>query len=404
MFINKLEKFLIEATILNTTDGSAINVSNFIKEINVRKDFVENSFPLFVVNFMTTESVRNIMRDNDVNLSLKVSKYTETDLETTEESANPTIDSVVLETVIRSYKKKFETTSSKTEDGEEAADSQSDTVQLIPFQIVGIPEELISKNATIINEVFENARMDDILVNIMSATNGSDRVYIDPSENEEREESLIIPPMNVVPAVKYLQDVYGVYKGGINVFLDLDRAMVYKIFNANRTSGRTFEVIVVPTEDVNNTFKFMTPQIDENENVRLFLRTTPPFTSNRKISEDASGQTTVFSSYDYNFGTVRRTYENETSSAKTRYFWNFYQNKLFEEALLNDIKQGSEITLITMSNVDPNRFSIDNLYTISTGNSNIDGRYSIVELSYNMFTNDYRHYNSIVSMKLTRIR
>ena len=404
MFVNKLEKFLVEATILNTADGSAINVSNFIKEINVRKDFVENSFPLFVVNFMTTERVRDIMRDNDVNLSLKVSKYTETDLEVTEESANPTIEAVIVDTVIRSYKKPYETTSSKTEEGEEAADSQSDTVQLIPFQIIGIPEELISKNATIVNEVFENARMDDVLVSIMSATNGSSRVYIDPSENEEREESLIVPPMNVVPAVKYLQDVYGVYRGGINVFLDLGRSLVYKVFNTNRTPGNTFEAIVVPTEDVNNTFKFMTPQIDENENVRVFLRTTPPFMSNTKIRDDASGQTAVFSSYDYNFSTVRRTYLNDAPNPKTRYYWNFYQNKLFEEALLNDIRQGSELALITMSNVDPNRFSIDNLYTISSGNANIDGRYNIVELSYNIFTNDYRHYNSLVSMKLTRIR
>jgi hypothetical protein len=402
MFVNRIEKFVVESNLLVIETGESYNVSSFISDINVRKDFTATSFPLVVVNMMTTEEYRNIMRDNDVSLRLKVSKYTNIDDENQQDVSEIVIDEVVFDTVIRSYKKPFSTSNTKTEEENEDSNNIKDTTKLFPFQIVGIPEELIQKNRIIVNEIYENARMDDILVNILSKV--EDRsIFIDPSDNTDREESLIIPPLNLIPAIRYLQEVYGVYNAGLTVFFDFDGTYLAKTFAAERDYRNKFEIVSVDINDNTTGLKYTTTQFDDEGNVRLNLQTPPPFVSNEKISMDSIGQTVVFNSYNFDFGNVRRIYENdETNNQKTRYFWNQYQNKIHEESFINENMRTSKAIVVTLKSTSPNYFNINTLYRVNSQSDYANGDYIPIEMSYSIFTRDYKSYDSIVSLKLTK--
>jgi hypothetical protein len=400
-FVNKLEKFVVEGSVLNLENGQTYDISRYISDINIRKDFVNQSFPLVVINMITTEEYRDIMRDNDVSVRLRVNKYTDINQEGEQDETSITIEDVVFDTVVRSYKKPFSATATRTEDDNENNNNRKDSIQLIPFQIVGIPEELVKKNRTIINEVYEDAKIDDILVNILSSVEDGP-IFMDPSDNIEKEKSLMIPPSNVIPAIKYIQEVHGIYNSGMSLFFDFDGTYLSKIFADTRQYQNTLEIISVPANENNMDIKYTTPQHDENGNVRLYLVTPPPFVSLDKISMDALGQTTVFNSYDYNFDVVRRIYDQETNNRKTRYFWNSFQNKIFEESYINQIKKTSSAIMVNLKSTSPNYFKINTLYRVSTNNDYVNGEYNLIEMSYSIYTRDYRSYDSIVNLKLAK--
>jgi len=405
MYLNRVEKFLIEATVLDRTNDLSFDVSRYVESISVKKDYFTDSFPLFVINFMTTSELRNMMRDNDIYIDLKVSRYLDIDSELSQDSTEqPIIDEIIIDTLIRVYDKPYTTTSIEENEEDENSENSATTLQTIPFQVVGIPDELLLKNSTIINEVYDNAKMDDIIINIISSVE-KNSIFLDKTDNTNREQSLLIPPLNIIPAIKYLQNVYGVYNSQMGIFFDLNKTYIFKFFNPERIYRNSFEILVPNANDTGLDLKFTTPLFDENENVRVHLRTIPDFSSNMEFNMDVLGETTIFNSYDFDFNTVQRSLSfPEAKNSKVRYYWNTYQNQIFEENLKNVSLNSAEGIGISLPNISPNYFSVDTLFTVNADSVYADGRYVLVENSFILHTNDYIHYNSIVHLKLTKIK
>jgi hypothetical protein len=321
MYINKLEKFLIEATLLDRTNDTIIDISSFIRSVNIKKEFISNSFPLFVIDIMTTQQIRDIMRDNDISINLKIDKYSDSDSELSEDSNEiPIIEERIVDTNIRIYNKPYMSSSNYKEEDDENSDGMSDVMRVFPYQLSGIPDELVAKNDKIVNEVYDNAKINDVLVHLISQVEDNE-IYIDNSDNSERFRSLLIPPLNIIPALRYLQNIYGVYNSSLGIFFDLNKTYVYKIFNKDRQNTNTVEIITIPANDISDDNKLLTPMVDENNNIRIHLKNTPDFTSFTKINNDVIGKKTVFNSYDYNFDVIKRIIDNaEVEGNKTRYY------------------------------------------------------------------------------------
>ena len=96
----------------------------------------------------------------------------------------------------------------------------------------------------------------------------------------------------------------------------------------------------------------------------------------REIAMDTIGETSVFSSYDRNFNLIRRIYNNDTTNNKVRYFWNQNSSKILEESAVGMAKYSNLIT-IPLSNIDPNYFNIDTLFTIVSDKKFINGVYTL---------------------------
>jgi hypothetical protein len=401
-YTTRVEKFLVEASVLGIPDSNSLDVSRYVTDINVRKDYSQSSFPLVVVNFMITEQYRDLIQNNEVSIRLRVSKFTDIDGESQEGDSSVVVDDVVFDTIVRSYSKPFSSTMSRKEEDSEAGGNQSDTIQMIPYQVVGIPEELIQKNASVVNEVYEDAKMDEILVNILSSVEKGG-IFIDPSDNVDRQRSLVIPPMNVVPAIKYLQEVYGIYDAGLSLFFDFDGTYLTKLFARQREYSNTLEVLSVPANDNDADSRYTSNQIDDDGNVRLLMNVPPPFVSSEKINEDYVGQTAVFNSYDFNFNPVRRVYEQGTDNRKTRYFWNQYQNRITELSYVNETLRTSQAVMVILKNASPSYFRQDTLYKVTSDRPYVSGEYNILEQSFSIFTRgDYRIYESVISLKLSK--
>lgn len=401
-YTTRVEKFLVEASVLGIPNSDSLDVSRYVTDINVRKDYSQSSFPLVVVNFMITEQYKEIIQNNDVSIRIRVSKFTDIDDEAQEGDSSVVVDDVVFDTVIRSYTKPFTSTMSRKEEANEASGNQTDSVQLIPYQIVGIPDDLIQKNSVVINEVYEDAKMDDILVNLLSRVE-SGRIFVDPSDNVDRQRSLIVPPMNLVPAIKYLQEVYGVYDAGMSLFFDFGGTFLTKLFARQRQYSNALEVVTVAPNDNSTDSRYTSNQIDDDGNVRLQMNVPPAFVSNEKINLDYVGQTTVFNSYDFNYNPVRRLYERDGGGGKTRYFWNSFQNRLTELSYVNETLSTAQAMMVVLKNISPSYFRQDTLYKVNSDRTYVNGEYNLLEQSFSIFTRgDYRVYESTVSLKLSK--
>jgi hypothetical protein len=403
MFTNKIERFLIEAFLIDITNDLTIDISKTINSIAVKKNYQTDSFPLFVINMKTTMDLRDRIRDNNVKFSIKVSKYSDIDTESQEDEGNLLIEDVIIDTTIRVYTKEYSASNARIEeDLEDTPDTQLNTIQGVFYQITGIPEALITKNDIVVNEVYQDAKIEDIIINILSKVDNN--IYMDQPDNTEKEESLLVPPLNVIPALRYIEEIYGIYRAPFSIFFDMNKTYLFNMYNINREFANKLEVNVIPSNDINNDIVFSSAQVDESNNVRLYMKINPQFSSSREINTDTIGQTTVFNSYDKNFDVVRRVYNNNINvpSNKTRYYWNYYQNKTFEESFIKSVTK-NDVVNISLSNISPNYFNVNTLFTITSNDAYITGRYALAESSFILTTDNYTFYTSLVNLNLLKI-
>ena len=66
------------------------------------------------------------------------------------------------------------------------------------------------------------------------------------TDNSKRYESVFMPPLNFVPALRHIDKVYGMYKGTLSVFLDVDRG--YILSSTKATSAAKDEPLSVALE------------------------------------------------------------------------------------------------------------------------------------------------------------
>lgn len=400
MFKARIEKFLIDVTLIDKTLGDSVDISESVKSVGIKKNFLAYSFPLFLIEFRLTQNIRDRIRDNNVLFNLRIDKYEAVDNEQTEETETPTITGNVLETLIKPYNK-IKTSSNMTSEDDEDESQQTNTLNLISYGIMGVPEELVSKNYTGVNQVYENSKLDSIVVNIISEVE-SGKIFIDPTDNTNRERTLLVPPLNPVTAIKYLQEVYGIYNSMMGLFFDTNGTYIFKHFNKDRDFSNYLEVVIPSANQIDNDDIFTYVQIDddEDENAKMYLKNSPEIVSVEDTMADSIGGTTVFNSYDENFNLVKRIHE-DPDNQKVRYFWNDKRYKIFEDTQMN-LSKITETTSINLMNIDPNYFNIDTLYRIESVVESATGEYSLLESNIVFSSNDRLHYTSSVSLNLAK--
>ena len=401
MFTSKRERFKIEGTVLDATNGESYDISEHIDNVNIKKDYLMTSFPLVVINMTTTQYLRDIMRDNDISIRIKISKFDDIDTEIEQDSEFLVTTGIVLDTVIKPYKKPYTVTKSVSESEDESDMEGRGSAIVYPYQLTGISEDLVQKNRTVINEIYSNSKVEDVIANILSTVEPAS-IFIDSPDNILREETIIIPPLNVIPALKFIQNVYGVYNSGLGIFFDFNSTTLFKPFNPNRELLNSVELFSSTTSNTTNTSELDAVQIDENNNVRVYTQVPPPFVSQQELIMDSLGQTTVVNSYDYNYDIVKRIYNNSTTNNKTRYFWNQFQNKIFEESHINQSLNSRSSILVTLKNIDPSYFNLNTLYRVSSDVDYVTGEYYLVEKIESYTGKALASFEALVSLRLTK--
>lgn len=398
-------QYMIEGTLNNKISGELINVSDYISNIIVRKRFIQDVFPLFVIDFRTTETIRNIIRDNECSLHLKVSYFNNDTSGNVDggEISQIVPEGIVLDTDIRIYNKPFASTVAKKDDDQDSNDSsQSDAIPLVPYRISGVPEKSISINSSATNNIFVDAEPIDALVHILSSVTNNP-IVIQESDNKSTYKNIIIPPVNIIPALKLLQNNYIVYNDGMCLFFDTNQSYCISPFSQNKPVGNTVELSILNSESTGDLNSAQKPLLDPVTNdVRATLRNLPLFSKAEKVMAHDIGTNTIFYSYDEYYNIVTREESNDVSYKKTRYIWNETGIKNNEDDLVNIAKRCASLTL-SIADVNPEILTpITNFRVISAQYPEAAGDYFASEILYTISTNDFKVYRGNSSLILIK--
>lgn len=408
MYNQKVDRFIVKAYLLDSNGDQSMDLSGYVTSVNVKKDFIANCLPLYVLNLRIEKSLRDTIRDLKSDISLGVYSYA-IDPTVSNDETSPTsnaMEDTIVETILTPYDKAL-TTNVQSQDSDDDADSTESSSKTqnikVDYELDCIPKDLLAINNSVINEVYENASMNDIAVSILSGVLPSgNRLVMQPSDNIDREESLIIPPMNVVPAMRFLQNQYGFYNNSMSVFFDTGKTYLFDpMANSDTVHTRMFEIITKKASEVTDENLFSNIQVDKDtENTRIYRKNDPAVGTVTDVFMDSVGQTSIISSYDDDLNGIRREYDNNTDNGKVRYIWNNLQKDIFEKSLIHN---STKATRISLASINPNYFTPDTSVLITASLDSISGYYTISEESYSISTTDFKTYTISIVLSMSKV-
>lgn len=391
--------YLITGNLLDNTTGASYDLSGQILDVMVKKSYIEDAFPLYVIDFKTTQQIRDIMRDNNVSVALRISYYNVDDIQTEEEidTTEVTELGVLFDGVIRIYDKPYATTTSKVEEENDDAETQKETAPFVYYRMSGIPEDLISKNETNMNAIYKDCELIDVAVHMLTSVDTTSKMYIQESVNKNKQSQVLIPPVSLVPAIEFLDSMYYyIYDHDANLFIDSDAIYLYDPISEDTPKTNIIECNILTAEATENTQDIQRPSVNEDGNIKLSYRNLPTYNRSKDIMDHTLGSHTVFYYYDENFNLVSETETNETYE-KVRYLW----KKLSVNN--HELLKKNESLAIALPHINPTLVNPLTLCRIISAEYPIaEGDYNIVSNSYIFSSTDLKHFKS--NMVLTLLK
>lgn len=107
----------------------------------------------------------------------------------------------------------------------------------IPFEFFCYDENMIHSLQKRVPSVYKHVSLETVVSDILTKS-GFLKVYMDPFDNQTRYTQILLPNLNVIEALTYLDTAYGLYKKGALVFGVCERDGVFSIVNTNTNNGK----------------------------------------------------------------------------------------------------------------------------------------------------------------------
>ena len=364
--VSQLHKFSIECSAI-FENGDSMDLSSMINAVAVRKNYLSNIFPLYVVSLDLPDIDKLKMMENEFYLSLKIYRITVTELSVTndvETSSLPDTDKIIVSILLKPFDNSKLYQHQKVSDVDDSDMDDILTAQKVPYVINCVPKEQLQINNSILNSCYADANLSEVTLNLISDVYTKD-IYYQESFNKTRYQSILIPPGGLIQSLKYLQSNFMLYKYNFNMFFEYDKLYVYDIFDLDRPFRNSLNINVDNEAKNADQMRYAQNFVDDDENVQKYLDTNPVFISQKDIGRYKKGNKLIMASYDDNYNLVTRLYDDGTESPqdkKNRVMWNKEQDQTFEAPYLNDALQ---ISQISFSNFDPTYIEPDTMITIS---------------------------------------
>lgn len=379
------QQFLITGYLEDITANTELDLAGSISSIAVKKDFVSDIMPLFVVNLYVDYSVREMLRKDSIRLAINVHEYDVPEDTSEIESNTPTANGLVFSTILKIFDKNLQEIDIKKDN------DNDDTNVMQKFHVVlqCIPEDIYNRNSKIINTVYSKANNNEILLDILSDNNTN--LYLDPSDNNNRDETLLIPPLNVSNAIEYLHKNHGVYNSNYCLFFDLDTTYMIKMFNENANISNKLIINVISQNETTSSTIYENYELDtETNNITKIMKTVPIVTSMKDVESNIIGGNVIIGSYGDKYELITRSYIYNPNDTKVRYYWNSARTDLFEQI---QPKMPKEFSTLTLQNISPKYFGLRTKVEIHSNDATANGTYDIQSIRYVFGGTNFKNYS-----------
>lgn len=402
-FATHTYKFTIEFSTIDSETGDMTDYESAVLNVAIKKNFMSQCYPLYVLNLSLTEEERRNLVMNDFYVSLRIRRCAESDDEAEDGDADasaPITDKTIAEILLKPFDKPKTIAIQKTsdDDSEEAADNTQ--AQKVTYSLNCIPMDQLEYNNTVINDCFSNANLNEIITHELSSAYSGD-IYFQKSANTERYESLLIPPMSLIPMLRYLQTNYKVYdESPMSIFFEDSKLYVYCIednFNS-RDEGNRLTISIQSDPTSNDQTAYKDPMSDEDGNIRMYLDANPMMSITDDVYRNMTGGQMVFSSYDSNYNLVSRAYRPSDITTKTRYYWNADMGSRYEES---ELREMHKFVTVTLRNMDPTYIEPDTAATITGSDiADLNGEYAVTGSTIFYTTADHKTFTDAIMVML----
>lgn len=360
-------KFVVE--ISASFSDKIVDLSKYLTTFVVNSDYNNKIMPMWAFSFKMPYSIKNLLQEGDFTLPFRVFSIKSSNSESDDPYAsNDDIiyDEVIYEDEIIEYSKTYSNVKQFTDEGS----GEGVDMKTIPYTVSGLSKNIMEINSSVLNGNYRNTISLNALKASMQDLNKKITVVTSNDNLATEYKQIIIPPMNLVPAIKHLIRYYPIYSSSTGVFFN-DKDTLH-IFTDTVTSLKTRVDVDVVDNSQQIQFKpndFILTK--KNENYYTYKTTnTPVFETIKKVNDNELGINKEIYRYDDMFN-IRSGNVNDKSNVydKKRVYWDGLGDESTTQ-MIKDRYNRNRISSISFSNVDPHIF---NQYTYI----NLDGEDSI---------------------------
>jgi hypothetical protein len=273
-------KFAVEID-ASFSDGM-LDLSKYLTSFVVSSDYIENTMPMWAFSFLMPYTIKKTLQEADFTVSFRVYSIKSTNSESEDPYAsneNIIYEDLIYEDEIIEYTKTYSNIKQITDD-----DTQNtNVIRTIPYTISGLSKGIMEANSSILNGNYRNsnslnalkASIQDLNRKINIITSGESLVTV--------YKQIIIPPMNLIPAVKHLIRYYPIYNTSTGIFFSDKNNLHIFTDTAESLKTRIDIEIVNNSQEIQYTFKTLN---------------TPVFETTKKIGDNLLGIDKVIYSHD----------------------------------------------------------------------------------------------------------
>lgn len=334
-----------------------VNLSKYLVNVVVTSDYKDKIMPMWAFNFQLPYSIKRELQEEDFSLPFRIYSIKKSGIEGNDPyfpDEEVIYDEVIYEDEIIEYTKTHSNIKQYTED-EENVDQNA--IQSLPYTISGLSKNIMETNSSILNGNYRNSMSLNALKASIQDLDKKINIITSDANLVREYEQIIIPPMNLIPAIKHILTYYPIYNTYTGIFFNDPNNL--HIFTNTFDSLRTridVEVLDNSQEIQYNPDDFILTQKEENY-YTYKTNITPSFETTKKVNDVLLGIEKIIYSYDdiFNLRSGSSVDRNNIYNKK-RIYWNEL-NDDSSISIIEDIYKRNKVTALNFLNVDPRIFN-----------------------------------------------
>lgn len=334
-----------------------VNLSKYLVNVVVTSDYKDKIMPMWAFNFQLPYSIKRELQEEDFSLPFRIYSIKKSGIEGNDPyfpDEEVIYDEVIYEDEIIEYTKTHSNIKQYTED-EENVDQNA--IHSLPYTISGLSKNIMETNSSILNGNYRNSMSLNALKASIQDLDKKINIITSDANLVREYEQIIIPPMNLIPAIKHILTYYPIYNTYTGIFFNDPNNL--HIFTNTFDSLRTridVEVLDNSQEIQYNPDDFILTQKEENY-YTYKTNITPSFETTKKVNDVLLGIEKIIYSYDdiFNLRSGSSVDRNNIYNKK-RIYWNEL-NDDSSISIIEDIYKRNKVTALNFLNVDPRIFN-----------------------------------------------
>lgn len=354
----------IDVQLIDNESNDLLDLNDYFLNLGTLFNFKDHVFPVMEIQLSLDTYLYNLIRTTNCSIRLTILKK---EMSTLSDDINTINSSYYIQNEIFTIidKNKMEAITMYSEH-----DIPSINVSLTLFSM-----NHLKINKYMFNSNYLNCRLIDI-VSLLNNINQA-KILIERPINQKKYEQVLIPPMNVIEMINYIQENYSLYRNGVQLFFDFD---TYYVINNNITSSTPverfdyrnviFDILdgddkrVVP---YNCGYKSTTSDYyyikANNTDIRIV--------DNNEAKQEIFGTNNIIFNTDDDLNVTREYYNLDGSLEKTKLYFN-PKNLLNVETEINEVYKRKAIFKFT--NLDIETFKCNKIYKCTINDIRYDFR------------------------------